>query len=192
MYHIYHTDAVVLFYRNLGEADRMYTLYTRELGLIYAKAIGIRKLESKSRFALPLFAYARVSFVRGRDMWRLTTATPVENFPALSRDTASLRLVAKLARLVKRLCKGEGAEPRIMNDLVALLGYLARPVVTPEERRVAELTFALRLLHTLGYVGNETDFHSMLKDDATFGDLETLSEKTLLFEINRALRESQL
>lgn len=192
MYHLYHTDAIVLFYRNSGEADRLYTLYTRELGLISAKAVSIRKLQSKSRFALPLFAYARVSFVRGRESWRLTTATPIEHFPELSRDMKSLRTVAKLTRLVKRLCKGEGPEPRIMNDLLALLSFLSRLMMTDEERSVAELTFALRLLHTLGYVGDETHFHSLLKENPSFDKLETVTSKTLLFEINRALRESHL
>lgn len=192
MYHIYHTDAIVLFYRNYGEADRLYTLYTRELGLILARAQGVRKLESKSRFALPLFAHARVSFVRGKDIWRLTGATSIDTYAALSRDIPSLRLMAKLSRLVKRLCKGEGSEPRILEDLLSLLGFLTRPVVLDEERKVAELTFALRLLHTLGYVGDETNFQTILKDEPTFGELETVSPKTLLFEINRALRESQL
>ncbi len=192
MYHLYHTDAIVLFYRNTGEADRIYTLYTQDLGLIHAKAVSIRKLQSKSRFALPLFSHARVSFVRGRDVWRLTTATPIEHFPLLSRDILSLRTVAKLARLVKRLCKGEEAEPRIMVDLLALLSFLSRPLVTDEERKIAELTFALRLLHTLGYVGDQAHFHSLLKESPTFGTLEIVTSKTLLFEINRALRESHL
>ena len=43
--------------------------------MIYASASGVRKMSSKLRFVLQDFAYIKVDLVRGKDFWRLTSAT---------------------------------------------------------------------------------------------------------------------
>ena len=68
MHHIYHTEAFVLGSRNVGEANKMLSLYTRELGLVYAHAQGIRLGKSKLRFGLQDFSHATVDLVQGKDI----------------------------------------------------------------------------------------------------------------------------
>lgn len=190
MYHIYHTDAIVLYYRNSGEADRTYTLYTRELGLLNAKAQSVRKIESKTRYALPLFAHARVDLIRGKEFWRLASGRTIETFSALSRRPASLRVAAKLARLTKRLCAGEEVEPRILDDLTELFRVLSEGDAVSVKQ--AELLYALRLLHSLGYIPGENDLAPYLGDTFSLEGAPLLPEGSVLFAINRAIRESQL
>ena len=47
MHHIYHTEGIILGSRNFGEAGKYYYLLTRDLGLVYASAQGVRKMSSK-------------------------------------------------------------------------------------------------------------------------------------------------
>ena len=76
MHHLHHTEAYVLGSSPKGEDSKLLRLYTRELGLVYAHAQGVRKLSSKLRFTLQDFSLATVDLVRGREIWRVTTATP--------------------------------------------------------------------------------------------------------------------
>ena len=106
MHHIYHTEAFVLGSNQNGEDSKIITLYTKELGLVRAKAQGIRKLASKLRFTLQNFSYAKVDLVRGKEIWRITTASPLDSntdilcFP--EREKVMVHIMSLVARLVAR------------------------------------------------------------------------------------------
>jgi DNA repair protein RecO (recombination protein O) len=60
MHHIYHTEGFILSSRNVGEANKILTIYTREIGFVKALAQGVRLVKSKLRFALHDFSYTNI------------------------------------------------------------------------------------------------------------------------------------
>ncbi len=75
MHHIYHTEGIILGSKNYGETGKYYSIFTRDLGMVYASAQGVRKISSKFRYVLQDFSYVKVDLVRGRDFWRVTSAS---------------------------------------------------------------------------------------------------------------------
>jgi len=71
---IYTTSALVIGERTSGEASKVFTLFTRELGLVYAYARSVREVRSKLRYNLPLYSFTLVSLVAGREYWRIVGA----------------------------------------------------------------------------------------------------------------------
>jgi hypothetical protein len=71
MYKIYETKGYVLSSIPSGEADRLLNVFTKELGLVRAKAQGIRYEKSKLRFSTQDFSEVNISLVRGKGYWRL-------------------------------------------------------------------------------------------------------------------------
>ncbi len=193
-HHIYHTHAFILSSRPSGEANKSYALYTRELGLVYADARGVRHVRSRLRYALTDYASARVDLVRGKNIWRITSVAPAESFSNIFNNSRAVHLVARTSELVKRLCVGESAHVEIYDDMMAAFGYLNRVDVTIAEVEATELVLVLRILATLGYIGRGDTVSPYL--DASFlsapKEIPAENRKTILFEINRALRESQL
>lgn len=194
MYHIYHTEAFVIGHRNSGEADRIFYLYTKDFGFVRAKATGIRKLESKLRFSLQIFSHVYIDLVRGKDTWRITSGGSINYFSHISRNASSLKIMAQISKLTQRLCAGEEANASIFSDLVDTANYLNKPDITIAQQKSSELTLVLRILHNLGYIGATDELSHYLHDEFDLSDVkyEDLSKKTILFEINRALKESQL
>jgi len=86
MYRTYTTEAVVLGSRDAGEANKYYFLLTRELGLIHAFAQGVRELKSKLRYSLAELSYVKVSLVRGKEKWRLTSVVPLPELDGLKNS----------------------------------------------------------------------------------------------------------
>ena len=172
----------------------MLTIYTRELGLVSAAAQGVRLAKSKLRFALIEYSRARIDLVRGRDIWRVTSASPVESFALLRADHASFAVFHNICRLLERLAAGEEPNPLIFDDFLSTLGFLNRAGVTDGEREAAELILVLRILNNLGYVSENEALKRYVADrfDPAAAPADTLPKKTILFEINRALRESHL
>lgn len=70
-YTIHHTPGIVIGIANRDEANRVVTIFTRELGLIRAQAQGIRKQESKLRFSTQQLSFVHCDVVLGKELWRL-------------------------------------------------------------------------------------------------------------------------
>jgi hypothetical protein len=65
---VYTTDAIVLKRLNLGEADRIVTLYTPEHGKLRAIAKGARRPASRLAGHLELFSLGALQLARGREL----------------------------------------------------------------------------------------------------------------------------
>jgi DNA repair protein RecO (recombination protein O) len=193
MHHIYHTHGFILSSRNVGEANKIFTIYTRELGLIRAVSQGIRLSKSKNRFALQDFYYAKIDIVRGRDVWRVTSAKPINSFSFARSNKESILIIARVSSLLDRLCKGEESNLQIFDDFIQAL-YLLDDEITKDKREALEIHLVLRIMNSLGYVGDSeilTKYLSSSFEDSKIGIL--LQERqSIIFHINKAISESHL
>jgi DNA repair protein RecO (recombination protein O) len=79
-------EAVVLRHSEWGEADRMLTLFTLELGKVRALAKGARKARSRKAGHIEPFTRCSLQLARGRDILLVTQADTVEPYNALRED----------------------------------------------------------------------------------------------------------
>lgn len=194
MHHIYHTHGFVLSSRNVGEANKMLTVYTREMGLVRAVAQGIRLHKSKLRFALQDFSYAKVDFVRGRDIWRVTSASTITSFPYARSGKQAILLIARVSKLIERLCDGEEPNEKIFDDLIQSLYLLDDTNISSSSREALELYLVLRIMNDLGYIGESDIFDKYLSSSFDHTQVESLlkERRHIINHINKALNESQL
>ena len=162
-YHIYTTRGLVLSSRPQGEADRVYSILTRDLGLIWASARAVRKEESKLRGALEPFSLSQISLVKGRERWRATSAEHIRTV------TRSIFIAQPLA-LLERLVQGEACHTELFDTV-----ELALPA--PELDDDFEIKLVSNILYHLGYLRKE--------------DL-TLAKRDLTQAINEGIRSSGL
>jgi DNA repair protein RecO (recombination protein O) len=172
----------------------MLTIYTREMGLVRVAAQGVRLSKSKLRFSLQDFSYVKVDLVRGRDIWRVTTAQSISSFPYARSEKQSLLFLARLSKLLERLCDGEEANESIFDDCIQALYLLDDMSVSIESREALELHLVLRILNTLGYIGESTLLSEYLTPDFDTTKVGVLlkERRSIITHINKALHESQL
>lgn len=194
MHHIYHTHGFILGSRNIGEANKLFVIYTREMGLIRATAQGVRLNKSKLRFALQDFSYAHIDLVRGRDIWRVTSATTVTSFPYARSDEQSLLLIARISKLIERVCDGEEANEKIFDDFIQALYLIDDIYMTSIRREALELYLVLRIMNLLGYIGESELLSDYLSTPFDQIEIEVLlkERQSIIAHINKALNESQL
>jgi recombinational DNA repair protein (RecF pathway) len=154
MRHRYDTHSIVLARTGLGEVSVLVTLLTPELGLLRARAQGVRSSGAKLASALTTFSESAVILVRGKEGWRLAGAVAeVDWFTRLS-DPGVRERAARVGTLLLRLVAGEGGDPalfRIMKSYFEALSHL--PL---ELHEAAEVLAVLRLLEVLGLDTGET------------------------------------
>lgn len=194
MHHIYHTQGIILSSRNVGEANKLLMIYTREMGLVRAVAQGIRLHKSKLRFTLQDFSHVNVDLVRGKEIWRVTSAKHVSSFPFARGNTQSLILITRVSKLLERLCPGEVENQDIFDDFTQAIYILDDINISSTSREALELHLILRIMNSLGYVGDSEILSKYLSSSFDYSKTEILlkDRQSIIAHINKALTESQL
>lgn len=150
--------------RPVREADRIYTIMTRDLGLVSTMAIGVRKEASKIRGNIEPLTLSRVSFVKGKDYWRLTSAEFIKNI-------SSTPSVARPLALLEKLVQGEAPHQELFDTV-------ERTILSNElHDEMFEINMVSRILFYLGYL-KESDM--------------SLDKKSLVKAINEGIQASHL
>ena len=196
-HHIYTTQALIIEGTLTGEANKSYLLFTKELGMIRATAQGVRLLKSKLRFSLQDFTYVSVSVVRGKEIWRITSARGLAHIYDIYKDLGRKELIVMLANvcaLIKRLMPQEEKHQELFEYLVEAFRYEYLPTISEDEIKSLECILVITILRELGYFGHVPMLEPYDKVTITPGILESAAHirKRAYQEINRALHETQL
>lgn len=190
MYQKYHTEALVLGSREIGESDKMLVLYTADFGLVRARASALRSEHSKMRCALQNYSRVRISLVKGRRGWRAAGASVIA---PLRGDAPGTAVFARAALLVMRLVHGEEKSTYLFEALAQAHEALAQAPMAAIGS--IEIVCIARVLYSLGYlsaeaVGSALFSHTFYRDDALAE--AAAQEGILLGAINRAIAEANL
>jgi DNA repair protein RecO len=193
MHHIYHTEGLILGSKSSGEAGKYFSIFTRDLGMIYATAQGVRKISSKLRFVLQDFSYVKIDLVQGRDVWRLTSASKTNTLEQFPKNKETLEVLSNVANLLKRLLAGVEPNEALFEDLLKGLSILEKNENKSDLKNI-EAIIILRILNNLGYIGGDENIQNLVKDSFEFKLIEetALLRREVLRQINKALKETHL
>lgn len=190
MYQKYHTEALVLGSREMGEADKIVALFTRDFGLVRARASAIRSEHSKMRYATQNYARAKVSLVKGKRGWRLAGAAALR---IATGDRKCVSIFARIAELAIRLVQGQEKNDYLFAVLAEAHDVLMRERV--EASATIEIVCVARVLYALGYLSAEALETALFTHTAYEREhvleAEVLRDK-LLLSINKAIAETHL
>lgn len=190
-YQIYTTDAIILKRITL-ETDAVYVLFTLDFGLIYAKAVSVRKSSSKLKFSLQQYFYSNVSLVKGRSGFKITSAIFYENFLNNSISKTSKVAVANICKTLERLVSGQEKHSQLFE--IVKKGLFKLTSVSVDDVPFVEIMIILLILYHLGYVDMASFDQNIL--NASFDEETILIVKNsyvqILKTVNKGLSESHL
>ena len=148
---LYKTEAVVLKHIPLGEADRIVTLFTPDLGIVRASAKGVRRPRSRIAGHLEPLVRCRLMLARGRNLDIISGAETLQGFTAVREDLEQLGRAMVCVELVDAFSP-EGQANRPLYDLL---------VEALEWLESGEGDWALRFFefHLLGLTGYMPELH---------------------------------
>lgn len=97
------TKGIIVKRINLGEADRILTIITKDRGKIRVVAKGVRKSKAKLSGFLEMFRYNDYLIAEGRNLDIITSAQTIDNLHGISKDLRSVALAYYIAEMVDRL-----------------------------------------------------------------------------------------
>jgi hypothetical protein len=156
MHTLHTTDAFILGSYEHGEASRVYKLFTKEKGMLYAHAQSVREQRNKNRYALRTHARVQVTLVRGRETWRITSVQE-------HGHTAERCFVEPLC-FVGNMLPREVAEENLFADIAGFYEALVHGFFSEEEKLFWEHVMLSRSAVALGYCDAQegTGEHALL------------------------------
>jgi recombinational DNA repair protein (RecF pathway) len=162
------------------------------MGLVFASAQGIRLEKSKLRYSIDDYRLCTLALVRGREVWRITSAKEDTVAPLHGK---SLIMFARVASLLKRVLHGEEVNSYLYDSLESVYGFLSVSDLSVSQIKTCEILLVLRCLYALGYINGEGVFSNYIKDslvDEKIIESFLLIEKEALNKINHAITQSHL
>jgi DNA repair protein RecO (recombination protein O) len=144
---LYRTEGVVLRHMNLGEADRLLTIYTREYGKLRQIAKGVRRPQSKKAGHLDLFARVSILAARGRELDVITQVEALDAYTGLRNDLDLIGRAAYTIELVDQFT----VDGESNTELYGLLTRTLERLSSGLDRCSVQRHFEMRLLDQVGY-----------------------------------------
>jgi DNA repair protein RecO (recombination protein O) len=156
----YQTEAIIIKKTKLGEADRILTLYTPDLGKIQAVAKGVRRPKSKLSGHLELLTHSALLLTKGRNLDTIIGSQAIDSFVPLKSNLELCAYALYATELVHQFgVERQENRPlfRLFLELMQELGKSEPVSDGPDERDYRATAdgllryFELHLLHTAGY-----------------------------------------
>ncbi|MFA4836021.1 MAG: DNA repair protein RecO [Dehalococcoidia bacterium] len=143
----YKTEAIVLKHINLGEADRILTLYTSSFGKVRAVAKGVRRITSRLGGHVEPLTHCSLMLNRGHQLDIVTQSQTIESFLPIRNDLWLTAQALYLVELTDAFTYEQVENYPVYKLLLDALNHLARiRPATPLLRY-----FELQLVGYIGY-----------------------------------------
>jgi len=142
----YKTRGIIINRKNLGEADRVLTVFTEKRGKIKAIAKGVRKTLSKLAGHLEPFCVTNFSLAEGRNFDVVTEAQVVKSYCALREDLSCTNLTYYLAEIIDKMVPEEERHQEVFHLLEETLDKVN---IGPAE--LLSSYFIINFLSTMGF-----------------------------------------
>jgi DNA repair protein RecO (recombination protein O) len=131
------TEAIVLRTYRLAEADKIASLFTRQMGRLRAVATGARRPSSRYGAALEPLSHVRAFIFERerRDLLRMNSAELIESFFDMQRDYRIQLAAQYIAEVAERMIPEREPNERLFRLLLAVLrslkhsGEVSRPLL---------------------------------------------------------------
>jgi len=145
------TEGIILKKSDLGETDRLLTIYTKDFGKIKVLAKGIKKLNSKLRYHLEPLNYSYLILVEGKSFRIIKDAVLMDQFLNIRRDLKKIGRTFDLMRLLDDLIIDEEQDENIWTLCLTTLYQINKR----EEVSFIVRDFRNNLIKLLGYGSKE-------------------------------------
>lgn len=145
----YNTEGIVLKRKNLGEADRILTILSKESGKISVRAPGVRRIPSRRSPHVELLNLSQFTLYKSSKTFMpiVTQAQTLEDFSGVKEDLSKIGYAYYICELVNGLC----ADNQENRDVFLLLKSTLASLAQDNDAKLVLKYFEKELLAKLGF-----------------------------------------
>jgi DNA repair protein RecO (recombination protein O) len=147
----YKYQGIILNKRDIGEVDRIYTIYTLESGKIRILGKGVRKPNAKLAGNLEPITQAEIFVSRNRGMGKITSSIAINNFFNIKTNLDLTTKVFYVFKLMAKIISEEEKDEKIFNLLEKYLSGMDKFGYSENKADVLTLGLLFKILDEMGY-----------------------------------------
>lgn len=147
----YRTQGLILRKIDRGEANQLFTVYTKDYGKVEILGKAIRKIKSKLRSGADIFYLSDIEFIRGKIHKTLTDAILIEKFPQIQKELGKLIIASKIAASLDVLTGTEEKDEMAWSLLLKTFRILNNHQLSVKNFQLIYHYFFWKFLIILGY-----------------------------------------
>ncbi len=148
---LYKTQGLVIRKTDSGEADRIFTVLSKDYGKIKIKGRAIRKITSKLRGGIDTFNLSGIEFIQGKNQKILTDAVVLEKFAGTKRDLAKIKISQMIGQSLDSLLVAEEKDEKVWNLTNKVYEKLNQYELSSSHYLLLYYYFLWNLFSILGY-----------------------------------------
>ncbi len=145
------TQGIIIKKEDRGEADQLFTIYTKDFGKLEILGRAIRKIKSKLRAGAEFFYLSEVEFIQGKAYKTLTDAILIDKFENIRKDLERLKICYQISEVLDNLVKGQEPDKDIWNLLNEAFIKLNNLQLTTYNLQLIYYYFFWNLFSLLGF-----------------------------------------
>jgi DNA repair protein RecO (recombination protein O) len=145
----YRTECIVLEKKDSMEADRIFSVFTKDFGKINLYAKAIRKINSKLKSGVEVFYHSEIEFIQGKNRKTLTDASVIKTHSFLQSRKENIEIMGMIFELLDNFVKGQEKDEKTFELIMQTLGGLKEGEI--KEKILAYYYFLWNFLSLQGY-----------------------------------------
>ncbi len=141
----YRTRGFVFKKKNLGESDRVFSVFTEDYGRLELFAKAVRKIDAKLRGGIDNFFWSEVEFVQGKNRKTLTDAQVVKK-----ASSEVYTFAAKVSSALDGALQGSEKDQPAFYLLEEVFSYIEKEPLTKEKQSLLYAYFVWNLSASQG------------------------------------------
>lgn len=147
----YKTEGFIFKKEDRLDADRVFSVFTKDFGRVEVFGKAIRRITSKLRSSAELFSFSDIEFIQGKNKKTLTDVFFLEKFKSLSQAPEKLEVSYKVSDLLDSFIKGEEKDERILELLLDFFHKLDNQKPPFKHLELLYVYFFWSFISLLGY-----------------------------------------
>ena len=103
----YRMQGIIFKKEDRSEADRIFSVFTSELGRLEVVGRAIRKITSKLKKGIEIFYLSEIEFIQGKNRKTLTDTIAIEKFSNIVQDPSKLEISYKIGEVLDNFINGQ-------------------------------------------------------------------------------------
>ncbi|MDO8240380.1 MAG: DNA repair protein RecO [Candidatus Moranbacteria bacterium] len=147
----YKYQGIILNKREVGEVDRIYTIYTFEAGKIRVLGKGVRKPNAKLAGNLESVTQAEIFMSKNKGMGKITGSIAINNFSNIKSNLDLVNRVFYVFKILARIISEEEKDEKIFLLLEKYLTTMDANEVGEDKADILTLGLLFQILAEMGY-----------------------------------------
>lgn len=158
----YRTQGFILKKEDRGEADQLFTIYTKDFGKLDVLGKAIRKISSKLRSGAEVFYLTEIEFIQGKAFKTLTDAILINKFENLRKNLKALSVAHKISELLDKLVRGQEPDENLwelLNEVFKKLNDWVLVLKKQQDIWKLEIIYHYFLWNFFSILGYQQEFY---------------------------------